>query len=195
MNSTVWYEQIDTGLISFIQSVINVRNSEGLRVPIPVRIKKPDDDFKVEDYPMVTITNLYTSKRDEVRYYPFKVLRGVNRETGKGNLELTAVPYSIYYQIDFWSTLQEDMNNMTMQWNFYVNRDFNLPVIDSGGTPRDAFALQSGDSIKRMDKLQSNDRLFCTSYTYRIWAEIDESEDSIESCDIVTGVDFNIKPT
>lgn len=195
MDSSVWYEQIDTGLIKFIQSIVQLENSQGIKVPVPVRIRKPDEDFKVEDYPMVTITNLFTSKRDEVRYYPFKVLRGYDVSTGKGNLELPAVPYSIFYQIDFWSTLQEDMNTMLSQWCFVVSRDFNLPVIDSGGTPRDAFALQSGEMLKRSDKLQSGDRLFCSTLTYRIWAELDESSNNVESCDIVTGVDLNIKST
>ena len=195
MNSTVWYEQIDTGLVNFIQSIVKLKDSQGVKVPVPVRIRKPDEDFKVEDYPMITITNLFTSKRDEVRYYPFKVLRGYDVSTAKGNLELTAVPYSVFYQIDFWSTLQTDMNNMLSQWCFAVSRDFNLPVIDSGGTPRDAFALQSGETLKRSDKLLSGDRLFCSSITYRIWAEIDESSDFVESCDIVTGVDFNVKST
>lgn len=84
---------------------------------------------------------------------------------------------------------------MLSQWCFVVSRDFNLPVIDSGGTPRDAFALQSGEMLKRSDKLQSGDRLFCSSLTYRIWAELDESSNNVESCDIVTGVDLNIKST
>ena len=195
MNSTVWYEQIDTGLISFIQSIVKLRNSKGEKVPVPVRIRKPDEDFKVEDYPMITITNLFTSKRDEVRYYPFKVLRGYDASTAKGNLELTAVPYSVHYQIDFWSTKQTDMNEMLRQWCFIVSRDFNLPVTDSGGTRRDTFALQIGDNLKRSDKLSSGDRLFCSSLTYRIWAEIDESSDFVESCDVVTEVGFEINST
>lgn len=195
MNSTVWYEQIDTGLISFIQSIVKLRNSKGEKVPVPVRIRKPDEDFKVEDYPMITITNLFTSKRDEVRYYPFKVLRGYDASTAKGNLELTAVPYSVHYQIDFWSTKQTDMNEMLRQWCFIVSRDFNLPVIDSGGTHRDTFALQIGDNLKRSDKLSGGDRLFCSSLTYRIWAEIDESSDFVESCDVVTEVGFEINST
>ena len=195
MNSSVWYEQIDRGLLQFIPSIIRLKDSEGLEVPVPVRIRKADEDFKVEDYPMVTITNLYTSRRDEVRYYPFKVLRGYDKSTAKGNLELPAVPYSVFYQLDFWSTFQEDMNTMLSQWCFHVSRDFNLPVIDSGGTHRDAYALQIGDTLKRTDKLSGSDRVFCSSLTYRIWAELDESSNNVESCDIVTGVDLNIKST
>lgn len=194
MNTTVWYEQIDRGLVDFIQKVVKLKNREGDKIPVPVRIRKPDEDFKKEDYPMITITNLFTSKRDEIRYFPFKVLRGIDKTTGKGKLERTAVPYSVYYQIDFWSIFQSDINEMLALWEFEVSRDFVLPVIDSGGTARDTFALQMGDSLFREDKLKGNERVFCSSITYRIWAEIDESnEDNIEDCDLVTDVELHMK--
>jgi hypothetical protein len=192
VNTTVWYEQIDTGLIKFIQSKIKLTNKQGNKVSVPVRIIKPDEDFKVENYPMVTITNLFTSKRDEVRYYPFKVLRGINHETGKGNLEATAVPYSVHYQIDFWSTKQKDMNSMLSQWCFNVSRDFVLPVTDSGGNKRDTFGMQIGDSLKRQDRLNGNDRIFRSILTYKILAEIDEEDETnLEQCDIVTEIEVN----
>lgn len=83
MSSSVWYEQIDKGLIEFIQSVVVLPNSDGITVPVPVRVRKADEDLKKEDYPMVTIYNLFTSKRDEVRYYPFDVLRGYDPDTAR----------------------------------------------------------------------------------------------------------------
>lgn len=58
MSSSVWYEQIDKGLIEFIQSVVVLPNSDGISVPVPVRVRKADEDLKKEDYPMVTIYNL-----------------------------------------------------------------------------------------------------------------------------------------
>lgn len=196
MNTTVWYEQIDTGLIKFIQSKVKLTNKQGNKVSVPVRIMKPDEDFKVENYPMVTITNLFTSKRDEVRYYPFKVLRGIDLSTGKGNLEKTAVPYSVQYQIDFWSTTQRDMNSMLSQWCFNVSRDFILPVIDSGGNSRDTFGMQVGDTLKRQDNLKGTNRIFRSILTYKIRAEIDEEDvNNLEQCDIVTEIEVDTKST
>ena len=83
MNGTVWYDQIDAGLKNFIQSIVKLKNSEGVLVPVPVRVRKADEDFKQEDYPMVTIYNLSISKRDEVRYYPFRVPRDIDIDKGK----------------------------------------------------------------------------------------------------------------
>lgn len=195
MNSTVWYDQIDAGLVKYIKSVIQIKNSVGEYIPVPIRVRKADEDFKKEDYPMVTIYNLEISKRDEVRYYPFRVPRGLNTENGIVNMERTAVPYSLMYQIDLWSTLQRDMNAMSAMWEFEAGRDFNLPVIDSGGTLRYAHCLQKGNSVKKVDKLNDGSRVFCTSLTYRIWAEIDEENpDKLIGENIVNGVDFDIKP-
>lgn len=190
MSSSVWYEQIDTGLINFISSIVTLKN-DGVESPVPVRVRKADEDFKIENYPMVTIYNLFTSKRQEVRYQPFDVLVGYDPKTTKGILEKTAVPYSLYYQIDFWSVLQSDMNEMLAKWEYLVSRDFNLPVIDSGGELRYAHALQKGDSMKKIDKLNGTERVYHTAITYRIWAELDEGLQ--KECDVVTDIHINSK--
>lgn len=195
MNGTVWYDQIDAGLKNFIQSMVRLKNSEGVLVPVPVRVRKADEDFKQEDYPMVTIYNLSISKRDEVRYYPFRVPRDIDIDKGKVNMERTAVPYSLMYQIDLWSTLQTDMNKMSALWNFEANRDFNLPVYDSGGVLRYAHCLQKGNEIKKLDKLRDGSRVYCTSLTYRIWSEIDEEDiNKIQEVDIVKQINLETKP-
>lgn len=194
MNSTVWYDQIDLGLINYIKSLILLEDYEGELIPVPVRVRKADEDFKKEDYPMVTIYNLNISRRDEVRYYPFRVPRDLDIDRGKVNMERPAVPYSLMYQIDLWSTLQSDMNKMSALWEFEIGRDFNLPVQDSGGTLRYAHCLQKGDSFKKIDKLNDGNRVYCTSFTYRIWAEIDEENpNKIDEVDIVKDIDLKDK--
>lgn len=194
MNGTVWYDQIDLGLINYIKSLILLEDYEGELVPVPVRVRKADEDFKKEDYPMVTIYNLNISRRDEVRYYPFRVPRDLDIDRGKVNMERPAVPYSLMYQIDLWSTLQSDMNKMSALWEFEIGRDFNLPVLDSGGTLRYAHCLQKGDSFKKIDKLNDGNRVYCTSFTYRIWAEIDEENpNKIDEIDIVKDIDLKDK--
>ena len=194
MNGTVWYDQIDLGLINYIKSLLLLEDYEGELVPVPVRVRKADEDFKKEDYPMVTIYNLNISRRDEVRYYPFRVPRDLDIDRGKVNMERPAVPYSLMYQIDLWSTLQSDMNKMSALWEFEIGRDFNLPVQDSGGTLRYAHCLQKGDSFKKIDKLNDGNRVYCTSFTYRIWAEIDEENpNKIDEVDIVKDIDLKDK--
>lgn len=195
MNSTVWYEQIDRGLIDFIQNTVKLSDSGGQLVPVPVTIRKPDEDFKRENYPMVTIYNLWTSKRDEIRYYPFKIPVEINKDTGKAFMERPAVPYSLNYQIDFWSVMQSEMNEMLRQWEFEVSRDFNLPVVDTGGTLRYAHALQTGENLSKTDRLSDGSRVFNTSITYRIWAELDEEDVSkLEELPIVLTREIHTKP-
>ena len=195
MKSTVWYEQIDKGLIEYIKSIIQLEDSNNDLVPVPVRVRKADENFKKEDYPMITIYNLGISKRDEVRYYPFRVPRNLNIENGKVSMERSAVPYSLMYQIDLWSSLQTDMNKMSAMWEFEAGRDFNLPVYDSGGELRYAHCLQTGDSVKKLDKLREGSRVYCTSMTYRIWAELDEENiNKLQEVDIVKSIDLETNP-
>ena len=61
MSETVWFEQVDTALIDFISKGIKIGYS-----PIDVRVRKPDEDFKKEDYPLISLYNVY-SKRDDFR--------------------------------------------------------------------------------------------------------------------------------
>ena len=193
MNSTVWLEQINRGLKDYIQSIVKLKNDIGEFVSIPVYIRKPDEDFKVEDYPMITLYNLSIGKRDEQRYYPFKVPRVFNYDTGKVSMERTAVPYSLMYQIDLWSVLQHDMDKLSSIWEFELGRTFNLPVTDSGGNFQTAMCLQKGDGVKKVDKLSSSDRVFCMSFTYLIWAELDEEINIGDESDLVKEVIINDK--
>lgn len=194
MNSTVWYRQINEGLKSFIQSIITISDKNGNLVPVPVRVRKADENFKKEDYPMVTIYNLYTSKRDEKRYYPFKVARYTDTTDMTCRMERPAVPYSLEYQIDFFSTLMSDMDEMLAKWEFEVGRTFNLPVIDSGGTLRYAHALQTSNTLQKQDKLSDSTRIFNSSLTYRIWAELDEEgdESKLETVPLVTEIIIDV---
>ena len=56
-SESVWFEQVDSALISLIQSTVSVYNSQGTLVPVPVKVRKPDEDFKIEEYPCITLYN------------------------------------------------------------------------------------------------------------------------------------------
>lgn len=43
---------------------------------------------------------------------------------------------------------------MLAKWEFLVSRDFNLPVVDSGGVSRTAHALQKGDMKRQTDLME-----------------------------------------
>lgn len=172
-SESVWFEQVDTALIGHIKEIVKLPDKQGLLTPVPVKIRKPDEDFKIEEYPCITLYNLY-STRDEVRYYPDPVVVERVPETNRMIQEKSAVPYSLFYQIDFWARTQSQMNDMTRLWlGYHPDRDFVLPVKDLSGNDRDCLVLQT-DSLKKSDYLKAVERTFHSMLTYRVWVEIDE---------------------
>lgn len=172
-SESVWFEQVDTALVDYIQSIVKLQGKNGIPIPIPVKIRKADEDFKIEEYPCITLYNLY-SARDEIRYCPDSVV--VQRDEVRNKLieEKCAIPYSLFYQIDFWSRQQADMNDMTRLWlGYHPDRCFNLPVKDLSGQNRNSFVLMT-DDLKKSDFLTETKRTFHSVLTYRVWVEIDE---------------------
>lgn len=173
ISESVWFEQVDIALIDYIRSIVKLKDSNGILKPVPVKIRKPDEDFKIEEYPSITLYNLY-SVRDEVRYFPDSIV--VDRDFTRNKLieEKGAIPYNLFYQLDFWSRQQSDMNDMTRIWlGNHPDKSFNLPVKDMAGNDRDSFVLQT-DDLRKSDFLTEHDRTFHSVLTYRVWVEIDE---------------------
>ena len=172
-SESVWFEQVDTALIDYIKGIVKLPNSNGVLTPVPVKIRKPDEDFKVEEYPCITLYNLY-SVRDEVRYFPDSIV--VERDVERNKLieEKSAIPYNLFYQIDFWSRQQSQMNDMTRMWlGHNPDRCFNLSVKDISGNPRDCYVLMT-DDLRKSDFLTDTKRTFHSVLTYKVWVEIDE---------------------
>ena len=173
LSESVWFEQVDTALISYISGIVKLPNSNGIPTSVPVKIRKPDEDFKIEEYPCITLYNLY-SVRDEVRYFPDKVVVERDYENNRLIEERGAIPYSLFYQLDFWSVKQSHMNDMTRIWlGHHPDRSFNLPVKDLSGQDRSSFVYMTNDLVKS-DFLTDNNRTFHSVLTYRVWVEIDE---------------------
>lgn len=187
LSESVWFEQVDTALISYINGIVKLPNTNGILTPVPVKIRKPDEDFKIEEYPCITLYNLY-SVRDGVRFFPDKVV--VERDHVRNKLieERGAIPYSLYYQLDFWSTKQSHMNDMTRMWlGHHPDKSFNLPVKDLSGQNRSSFVLMVSDLVKS-DSLTDNNRTFHSVLTYRVWVEIDERIRN--ESDMITGIPY-----
>lgn len=178
-SESVWFEEVDTALLGYIQSVVLLPSSYGGLFPVSCFVRKPDEDFKVEQYPSITIYNV-SSIRDDFRYYPEPVVVSCNAESKTLVAERSAIPYVLTYQIDFWSRLQSDMNEMTRLWFSNIpERYFNLPVLDKSRKPRSCFALQSGNLVKS-DFLDGTARTFHSTITYKINVELDERISEVE---------------
>ena len=187
LSESVWFEQVDVALINYIKGIVKLPNDNGVLTPVPVKVRKPDEDFKIEEYPCITLYNLY-STRDELRYYPDKVV--VERDYEKNKLieERGAIPYNLFYQLDFWSTKQSQMNDMTRMWlGHHPDKCFNLPVKDLSGQNRSSFVLMT-DDLKKSDFLTETKRTFHSVLTYRVWVEIDERIRN--ESDMLTGVSY-----
>ena len=59
-SESVWFEQVDTALIDYIKGIVKLPDASGVLTPVPVKVRKPDEDFKIEEYPCITLYNLYS---------------------------------------------------------------------------------------------------------------------------------------
>lgn len=166
MSDSVWFEQVDIALMRLLGKVIQIDGK-----PVKVVIRKPDEDFIEEDYPLVSIYNLY-DRFSKNRYSPEPVVVSHNEGDNSLILEESALPYDLFYQIDFWSTLQSDMNSMTKQWKKFSKFWFNLDVFDESGKPRSCFVLSRND-FNKADLMKSGKRLFHSFGTYKVQVELD----------------------
>lgn len=183
LNQSLWFEQIDTAWADYLTSRVKVMDSEGNLVGVPVRIRKPDADFRVEEYPCVTIYNLFTTAAP-LRYAADKVV--VARNGNLCTLEEAAKPFDLSYQIDFWSSLQVDMNQMVGMWLSHYWKSFEMPAKNAAGA--DVFCtVMERDAARKMDVFQPNERkLFRTTFTYKVSGYLDFAEK--ENVPMVTNV-------
>ena len=174
MSSNVWFEEVNTALIKELKSAVRVKDTSGDYTSLSDNafvVRKPDEDFKIEVFPCVSIYNRSYSFSKK-RYNPAPVKVGVDTEKKIAIMEDSCIPYDLLYQIDFWTRLQTDMDCMTRTWLCSHFRQFNLHAIDDGGTDRYLNCITQG-SIIRSDLVESQERLFHSIINLKIWVELD----------------------
>lgn len=175
MSANVWFEEVNTGLLSEIRDTVRYKNANGVLVALEdnaLVVRKPEEDFKFEVFPCVSIYNL-NHRFDPLRYNPAPVQVGEDLEKKVAILEDPAVPFNLEYQIDFWAEYQEDMDCMTRTWLMKHFRQFNLKVIDDGGVERSCNCLSQRGSVKS-DLVLNGERLFHSIIKLQIWVELDD---------------------
>ena len=175
MSANVWFEEVNIGLLEEIKNTVRVKNSKGVLKALKdeaLLIRKPEEDFKLEVFPCVSIYNL-SYKHDPVRYNPSPVMVGEDEKNKVVVMEDSAVPFNLDYQIDFWAKYQEDMDCMTRTWLSKHFRQFNLKVVDDGGVERTCNCLIQG-SVAKSDLVLNGERLFHSIIKYQIWVELDD---------------------
>lgn len=190
MSANVWFEEVDTALIQEIQNSIKHKDNNGIEVPIQnIIVRKPEEDFKIEVFPCVSIYNT-SYNFDAFRYNPFPKQLEKDIVNKTVELEDSAVPFNLEYQIDFWAKYQTDINDMTRTWFLKHFRQFNLDVVDDGGTKRSCNCLRKGN-ITKSDLIQNKERLFHSIIKYSIWVELDNENHYNKA--IVINREFNTK--
>ena len=173
MSANVWFEEVNIALLDEIRNTVKIKDMNGILTPLSdnaLIVRKPEEDFKFEVFPCVSIYNL-NHKFDPQRYNPSPVKVGEDEE--KVVLEDPAIPFNLEYQIDFWSRYQTDMDCMTRTWLMKHFRQFNLKVVDDGGTERTCNCIAMRGSTKS-DLVLNGERLFHSVIKLQIWVELDD---------------------
>lgn len=163
MSNTVWYEQVDIALIKLIHKVFG----EDMKVRF-----RGEDDFTDNSLPYVAIQHL--GETFDLFRYDSNPVR-LRDEEGYTVLEESAKPYTLHYQLTLTTDKITQMNYMSMLWNNEVTDYYNLDVVDMGGTTRSCYMRLEGRPIQQSEGL-NEDRMFSSTYSYKIWVEIDESK-------------------
>lgn len=174
MSDSVWFPEVDKALVQLFTDTIKIPNHvNGELQSVPVYIRRPDQDFKVEKYPCVTIYNLF-SKYNPERQGAIKTVVSRDFENSTLEIEKEAVPFDLYYTFDFWSKTMTDANNMSFAWYTHFDRCFNLTVTDRGGTERSCYAVKN-DILRKYDFVSGDGRVFHSTVKYKIQVELDEN--------------------
>ena len=175
MSANVWSEEVERGLKQEILNTVFYLTDTGIKAPLTedmVFVRDPEEDLREEQIPCVTITPLY-NRFDARRYNPNPVIMSRNEEENLLTMQDSAVPFNLFYQIDFWSRYKEDINLMTSTWLRKHFRQFNLKVVDDGGTERSSNVIVN-EPLKESDLLKNQKRLFHSIISYVIWVELDD---------------------
>lgn len=191
MSASVWFEEVCTGLIQELKKSVRYNNTNGELVTLDdksLMVRKPEEDFKFEKFPCVSVY-IVDYKHDPLRYAPEPVVVARDVNNNIATLEETAIPFNLTCQIDFWSRYQVDMDVMTRTWLMKHFREFDLPVVDSGGTERTCDCFTQG-SIVKSDLVLNKERLFHSIIKYQIWVEIDE--EMCYNTSMVTSMNYDV---
>ena len=175
MSANVWFEEVNTALLKELKDSVKIKDMNGILVPLDNKaliVRKPEEDFKFEIFPCVSIYNL-NHKFDSVRYNPALVKVSEDVKNNKMVFEEPAIPFNLEYQIDFWAKFQTDMDCMTRTWLMKHFHQFNLKVVDDGGVERTCNCLTNRGSAKS-DLVLNGERLFHSIIRLQIWVELDD---------------------
>ena len=168
---SVWNREVDVGYLEYINSIIKHHDETDTLVTTKAFVRNPEEDFSVRLFPSVTIYN-YDQKFDKERYDGHNVNTGEIDLEGNVKLERPALPYNLFYQIEFWAEYQEDINEITRRWVANTEPITTLKVIDTEGIVRHSTMILV--DIANVDYMKEEKKIFHRVYSYKVWVELDE---------------------
>ena len=112
----MWKPDIELGLIGFIEKYINVK----------AKVRYPDEKLKVEEFPLITICSLFDRENIYRRVYSPFTPYIINKDPKTITLSKQPQPIDIFYQIDFWTLSNRQINEITAKWFNTCLRFFNI---------------------------------------------------------------------
>lgn len=175
MSESIWNSEIEEGLKKFFNSFL--LNSDGS--PIKVKVRKPDDDFMEEKYPVIYLQSLQQSL-NTVRYDPTRV-KEISRDEATHTVIKEEAPIAMdcIYQVDFYTLYQREINSILQKFLANTNggRYFNLAVKDQSGNDWDLLALRRDKTnvVRRTDYFDERTRLFHAAFAFKVQTQLNEN--------------------
>lgn len=164
-SDTIWNKEIYSGLKELLQKLFGENFN--------VVIRKPDEDFKLEEFPCAVL---------QIPYYTFSIDRWRKKDryvvayNEDGWLvDAPPLPFDLHLQMDFYAKRQEDMDTLQIKWLSYFGRDLWLPVINRGGKKDEVLFLPQG-SARRLDEVYGKNRLLRLIQNFWVFARIEEHD-------------------
>lgn len=169
---TVWYEEVDRGLVKLLKSIFK-------DVPIKFYRDRKDDldpstnPYTRPSYPYIRIIHL-SEQFDKERYNRnYAPVLGKDLASKKVTIGVPSKPYILNYQIEIITDKMSDKNRLTMLWNSYFIDVNSLEVLDMSGEPRKCPMIKSVNTTLEQ-KSQKDSIIFRSIFKYKIKVEIDE---------------------
>lgn len=173
MSESIWNREIEEGLKSFLNTIIMSSKGE----PVKIKVRKPDEDFKDEVYPVIYLQN--TSDKFAVnRYDPTNTIISRDTETNTVEVEEAHLPFDCDYKIGFYSLYCSEINLMLQKFlaNTHGGRYFNLPVKDQSGNDWDLFVLRKNSGImSRGYYYDKNTRIYSGTFNFSVHTQLNEN--------------------
>lgn len=192
---SVWYKEVDIALHRLLKERIYYLDStkQLARIEPVFHVNDKDLDSLFADtnikLPTVIIKKI-GQQFDLKRYDPKPVI--VSKGQGIATQEDSAKPYTLKYQLDFVASYQADIDYITRTWLSAIPKRSDLEVIDTGGTLRKCYMLQSTPLIPFSALVSGENTLYRSVVVYDIRVELDEG--LVSDTNIVTKVNILNKP-